>query len=373
MSIPIPFSPPHLSVNRVRIIDLPGIPIDNQVRGRQAYELLSNRAIARYARERAVALRLPAAYWQDTVQTRVGLGRFVADCLQSSHAPARAAAQEIGRRLGRNLGHILLTLARGDPINRDARPDWTAADWEHWGTIERIWLGGGLMEGQLGNLVLHHARVFLIESGHAGQIRVDLSPHRGDIALLGAARYLPALARHQLCLDLGQTLVKRACLSFESGILVALDRYPPLAVDWDQLGVPNYPDPTRGQRVLDFVVGAITQTLADCVAEGFSPGEDVMLSVAAYVQGGRLLGNGIYAQMNALAEDLGSLLANSVRSRVGKTVRVHFIHDGTAAAAFHAGERNTAVIMVGTALGIGFSPGDAANLRPLGPAIIKSL
>ena len=48
MSLPIPFSPPHLSVNRVRIVDLPGIPIDSQVRGRQAYELLSNRAIARF-------------------------------------------------------------------------------------------------------------------------------------------------------------------------------------------------------------------------------------------------------------------------------------------------------------------------------------
>jgi hypothetical protein len=128
-------------VNRVRIVDLPGIPIDNQVRGRQAYELLSNRAIAHYARERAVALRLPAAYWQDTVQTRVGLGRFVGSCLQSSHAPARAAAQQIGRRLGRNLGHILLTLARGDPINRDARPDWTAAEWERWGQLSRFGWG----------------------------------------------------------------------------------------------------------------------------------------------------------------------------------------------------------------------------------------
>ena len=365
MSSPIPFTPPHVSVNRVRIVDLPGIAVDPQVCGRKAYELLSSRAIASYARERAAELALPAAYLHDTVQTRVDLPRYVADCLDSPRPPVRAAARAIGRCLGRNLGYILLTLRRGDAVNRDARFDWTSADWDRWRSIEKIWLGGGLMSGQLGGLILHHADQFLIEFGYAGRIRVALSPHRGEIALLGAARYLPSCAQHALCMDLGQTLVKRACLQLAGGTLAGINRYSPLAVDWDRLGVPGQPDPGRGEQVLDFVAGAIAQTWDQCAAEGISPGKDVMLSVAAYVQNGRLLGNGVYAQMHALAEDIRPSLAELVKARTGVTLRMHFIHDGTAAAALYAGERNAAVIIVGTALGIGFPPVETTDLRPL--------
>ena len=369
MGNPIPFTPPHVSVNRVQILDLPGIAVDPQVRGRQAYELLSSRAITSYARERAAELALPAVYLRDTIRTRVDLPRYVADCLDSPRAPVQVAARSIGRRLGRNLGYILLTLRRGDAVNRDARSDWTSVDWDRWRSIEKIWLGGGLMSGQLGELVLHHADQILIECGYAGRIRVAISPHRGEIALLGAARYLPSCAQQTLCMDLGQTLVKRACIQLAGGSLAGMNRYSPLVVDWDRLGVPGQPDPGRGEQVLDFVAGAIAQTWDRCVEEGISPGKDVMLSVAAYVQNGRLLGNGIYAQMHALAEDIRPSLVESVKARTGVTFRMHFIHDGTAAAALHAGERNAAVIIVGTALGIGFPPTETADLRPL--ALVK--
>ncbi len=49
----IPTLSPHVSVNRVQIVDLPGLPMDAEVRGQNAYHLVSNHAITRYARERA--------------------------------------------------------------------------------------------------------------------------------------------------------------------------------------------------------------------------------------------------------------------------------------------------------------------------------
>jgi hypothetical protein len=366
MKSSIPFTPPHVSLNRVQIADLPGTSLDNHVRGRKAYDLLSSQALARYARERAGELNLPAAFLHDSVQTRVGLPRYLIDCLSSPHGPARAAAKAVSQRLGRNLGHILLVLHRGDPINRDARPDWTAADWERWGGIRRIWLGGGLMSGPLGDLILHHARDFLTENGYGEALLVGLSPYRGDFALLGAARYLPSRSTHSICLDLGQTLVKRACFSITGGTLTGWRRYPSLAVDWDQPGMTDHPEPDRGKLVLDSVAGVIVQTLDDSSTTGLVPGEDIMLSVAAYVQGGRLLGGGLYAQMSATVRDVRPLLTDAIRRRSGETVRIQLIHDGSAAAALHAGERDTAVILVGTALGTGFPPGDASDLRPVG-------
>ena len=46
----------------------------------------------------------------------------------------------------------------------------------------------------------------------------------------------------------------------------------------------------------------------------------------------------------------------------GCPAAVHLIYDGAAAAALHAGEHQSAVIMVGTALGVGFPPPGAVGL-----------
>jgi hypothetical protein len=44
---------------------------------------------------------------------------------------------------------------------------------------------------------------------------------------------------------------------------------------------------------------------------------------------------------------------------------VHAIHDGTAAALAHAGSAHRAVIVLGTALGVGFPPTKDDGLCPL--------
>ena len=358
----IPTLSPHVSVNRVQIADLPGLPIDAEVRGQNAYHLVSNHAITRYARERADALKLPAAFAQDNLHTRLELPRFVDACLHSPNEPARAAAQAIGRRLGRNLGHILLTLHRGDAVNRAARPEWTAQDWERWAKIEQVWLGGGMLNSRLGELMLDHARAFLDEVGYRGRPRVALTAHPGAAPLLGAARYLPDTVRHALCLDLGHTLAKRAGLVFENGTLTRLLRYASLPVD------PGPPELITGRWVLNFVADAIAQTWDESLVDGLNPASDLILCVASYVRGGHLLGKGLYAKLHELASDARPLLAEAVRARTGQPARIRLIHDGSAASAVHAGERRAAVILVGTALGVGFPPAEARGLRPLAAA-----
>jgi hypothetical protein len=186
--------------------------------------------------------------------------------------------------------------------------------------------------------------------------------------LLGAARYLPDTLRHALCLDLGHTLVKRAGLVFENGTLTRLHRYASLPVD------PSPPKLITGRWVLDFVADAIAQTWDE-----MTTASDIMLSVASYVQGGHLLGSGLYVKLHELADDVRPkpvgdvrpLLAETVRARTGQPARVHLVHDGSAASAVHAGERRAAVILVGTALGVGFPPAEARGLRPLAAALLE--
>jgi hypothetical protein len=366
--MPIPHTPPHFSVNRVRIVDLPGRPIDDAVRGQRAVDLLSSWAVVRYARARATALRLPDTFAQDTLHTRLTLPRWVDACLDSPHPTVRAAAQAIGRRLGRNLGHILLALRRGDPVNRAARPDWGAQEWAMWAGVRHVWLGGGLMSDQLGEQIVTHARATLAELGDGQGPHVACTPHPTLATLLGAACYLPAGTRHALCMDFGHTRVKRAGVDLADGTLVRLRRHDSLLTDLEWLGQGRAPNPDTGRQVLAFIADAVSQTWAACRADGQPPERDVMLSVAAYVQGGRLLGNGLYANLSTLADDVRPLLAQAIAARVpdgAAEVQVHLIHDGTAACAVHAGVPHAAVILVGTALGIGFPPSETRGLRPL--------
>ena len=110
------------------------------------------------------------------------------------------------------------------------------------------------------------------------------------MAVLGAARYLPASTRAALCLDFGQTTIKRAGLEFEDGVMVRVRRFESLVRDVDELPTTAMPEPDTARKVLDMMTGAIAQTLDEAVACGITPDADLMLSVAAYVQGGRLLG-----------------------------------------------------------------------------------
>jgi hypothetical protein len=339
--------------------------MDQGVQGRTAYELVSSSALIRYVRERAMTLELPAAWLMDDHEARVEVPRYVDSCLQSSSPQARIAARAIAERLGRNLGHVLLALKQGDEVNRQARADWTAADWERWAGIRKVWLAGGIVSGRLGALIAQAAQGYLRQACAADQLEIAVDPHANSVTILGAGRYLPPVVGCALCFDFGQTLVKRAYLHFLGGALNRVEFLPPLRVDWGETGVLNTPDPIRARPVLRFVVEAIAGALEHWADKAQPAAPDVMLCVAAYVQGGRLLGNGIYAQMSALADDLRPVLAQSVAHRTGHPVRVSLIHDGTAAAAVHAGERNSAIITVGTALGVGFPPADADGLRPL--------
>jgi len=256
-------------------------------------------------------------------------------------------------------------LHRGDAINRTARFDWSEDDWERWGKIERIRMGGGVVSGALGERIVQHARSFLDETGCSADLDLAISSHRRAMTMLGAARYLPIEAGDAMVFDFGHTRAKRGCVCIENDAITdLLDLSPmPVEIPWLDTFPPHNPE--SGREVLDFISTVVADTRTECLAQGFEPGHDLMLVVAAYVEGGRLLGNGLYANLNQLTADARPLLEQAIQSRTKQNARVQLIHDGTAAAATHAGEPNTAVILVGTALGVGFPPEDRKDLLEL--------
>lgn len=199
-STEFPFeTPPSASLNRVQIMDLPGLPLDAAVHGRRGDELVSNRVLMALAGAHADALGLPMddlppvtpQLTRSDVTARDWAPRAVDAALASADPARRAAGAAVARRLGRNLGWLLIALHRGNAANRAVRPDWRPADWQTWAAVRRVWLGGGLSSGRLGETIAAEARQLLQELGY-GQIEVALSPYRGQIALVGAARLLNA-------------------------------------------------------------------------------------------------------------------------------------------------------------------------------------
>lgn len=374
-------TPLAASINRITLVDLPSIVVDEGVLGQQAYHLLSVPALICCALEHAGALKLPQALRDVDPQApraRQALPRWVNGALSSSDAAARSAAQGIAARLGRNLGYLLTALHRGDAVNRAARHDWTEQEWSHWHAVRQVWLGGGVLSGVLGNLLVDHARAVLTETGCDG-VRLERTRHPGHMATLGAGRCLPrppgALPdRRALALDLGQTSIKAAVLTYQNHVLENVAVLAPCPVPWRWRNSPDAGRAIDPHAVLDYIVNTICVSLTEATGDGLPIDPQVAMSVAAYVDGGRLLGNGLYARMSVLGDDVRPLIADATRSACGWRPELTVIHDGTAAAAVHAGEAPdgapSAAIVVGTALGVGFPAASAEGLYRLAPDLV---
>ncbi len=357
---------PPVSLNRVRLIDLPGLAVDADVKGKTGFELVSAAVLTRLIRQHAAGLQLDPTLRDDALRLALD------PCFVSPDATVRAAAEAIGRRIGRNLGYILLTLKRGDAVNQAARAEWDDSYWRHWGTIKRVWLGGGLVGGRLGP-VARDAALAVIEKAGVGDYSLQISPHAPMLPLLGAARYAPPTCKTALVLDFGQTMIKRAWVVYENAEMVELHRLPSLPSGWTEIEQAS-DDPV--QQATQLFHQMISIIAAAWRRAGMLPGSPILASVAAYVQDGHpmLAQGGAYVQLRHITDHVQTELARRLGAHLGEGIDVSLIHDGTAAAATFAGMKNTAVITIGTAMGIGFPP-PADGLRTIsglgGPQTVR--
>jgi hypothetical protein len=354
---------PAASLNRVRLVALPGIALPPHVAGVTAYELLSAPVIAGWVRQHAGPLGLTDLHDADTDVLLRGLDRSF-----SAPDPAiRAAAELVARRFGQHLGYLLLTLRRGDAESRAARPDWDASYWAHWAGVTTIHLGGGLVSGQLGPRLIQHAARTIAESGMS-DCALRLAPWPAFLPLIGAARSIwtgDPDAMAVVC-DFGQSRIKRACARYERGVLTNLRLLPTLPARWTSLTHGVEPTPGQVERLADHLVAIAADTLREVSTFGRGVAPIFTASIASYLHDGQPLARqgGPYSYLAALAPRLADWLAARLTDQLGHPLAVTLLHDGTAAALTYAVDANTAVITLGTALGIGFVPA-TATLRPI--------
>ena len=357
-----PFNPdrltPSASLNRVRIVDLPGVALEASVKGKTAYELLSAQALTDYLREHADALGLDAGL-SDAARLPVAFDR----CFEADDKHIRAAAEEAAGQFGRRLGYLILTLKRGDAANRRAREEWDDSYWAYWASVREIWLGGGLVSGHLGRRLWQYAETVLAEAS-VTDCTLLVSPYPSALPLVGAARCFPPESQAGLVFDFGHSYIKRACAWYESGTLMVLRLLSSLAVDWTE---PMEDPADQSRRWAERMVDVVADTWQATRTSGLAP--VMVASIASYVVDGQpaAYDRGVYAQLRVISDSLGRWLAQNVGERVGHAVEIELLHDGTAAARTYAGTARAAVIMLGTALGVGFPP-RTDELRPISPA-----
>jgi hypothetical protein len=348
---------PSASLNRVRIIDLPAVPLPNFVRGNIAQDLLSSATVAARVRQAAPTLGLSHA---DQLPDAPLLQLFD-NCFESPNPEIRQAATRLAKEFGQALASLVATLCRGDTVNRIARSEWDGDVWAHWATVQRVVLGGGLVSGHFGDLAVQIAQTCLPKLG-VPTVRLKRAVYAMSLPLIGAARSVPQHLERGTVFDFGHSFVKRAGATFRDGALTHLSILPPV--------------PVTGEASLDTAMSArklakgISATIAATLREVGKPNgvtPTVVASVAGYFRDGHPLpeARGHYAVLRHLAPNAAQAIAHMVSAELGQEVEVIFVHDGSCAARAFAGESGTAIIMLGTALGVGFAP--ILPARPLAP------
>jgi hypothetical protein len=365
--MPLPLRPHHLtpaaSLNRVTIADLPTVELEPDVCGKTAYELLSLQALTADIVRHVDDLALAAIAQADPAR----LPRALERCFQSQDPAICAAAEAVAHRFGRHLAYLIATLKRGDQANRDAREDWDDSYWAHWSRIRRIWLGGGLASGSFGQRVRHHAQALVTQIAGA-DCALHVAPAPSALPLIGATRSVPPESRAALVFDFGHSSIKRALAVYEAGSLVELHLLPALPVDMAVVRHHAAPAPEQVDPLVEYMAATMVDAWRDVQAPALVLTPLLVTSIASYVANNHPLTRpgGPDAQVPILRGNLSHSLAQSIRRQVGQAIAVELIHDGSAAARVYAGEPDAAVIMLGTALGIGFPP-SAELLRPVHP------
>lgn len=344
------------STNRVRIVELPGIDLPPAVKGKSAFDLLSDQALQARICEHAAQLRIQR-------EAPHLLHSFDA-CFTADAPGVRAVAEAIARDFGLCLGYVLLTLKRGDAANQAARPDWDERHWAYWGAIDCIWLGGGLLAGQLGRRVPSHAWAVLHEAGY-NDYRLDLSPYAGMLPLVGAARYAPPHAGAALVFDFGHTSVKRACAFYEAGAVVGMHQFASVTAPCAE-ALAGDDSAASLARQWQKMLALLAETWAQAKQMGLNPGPVMIVSLACYLRQGHPypFEMGCYGRLQRLSHNLQTFFTACLSERLARPLTVKLIHDATAAAAVYAGALNTVILTLGTAIGTGFPP-PATALRPL--------
>jgi hypothetical protein len=334
---PEDFDPQHLtadaSINRLVIAEVPGVPV--RLAGQQAHTILSAEAVATVAAGHGIAV------------DREAIADDLGAALLAPDSGERSAALAVAAEVGLRLACLLSTLREPGTATAQGWNAWRRSYLRHWAAVEEVHLAGGLLAGGAGPVVADETSAALARLGV--RTRTALMPSPAWSGLIGAARRLGLEVGEVMAVDLGGSRVKTALVRALPGGVVEVTVLTTSRVPFDAHGRPS------SEALGDFLVGILDTAAHDARRTGMSV-RALAVSVACYLEGGRRCADrSLYANLPDLGD---SNWRRHLRDLFGRSVDVAVVHDGTAAAAAvpRRGTLPGAVLVLGTALGVGFPP-----------------
>ena len=340
----IPFDPydlrPLASLNKRRFIDLPGINRDWV--GKTGWEYASKPALVEVIRLHARELGL-----EDSDPLRYP--EHLNIILDSREGTIHDLAASIAREHGRCLGYLLASIRLSPQGLTDPMVPWERAYLQHWREhVQTIVLGGGRASGQLGEIICAAAQDTLARCGLQDLV-LERSAYPAYLPLIGLARSIPKGIQGTVAVvDFGSSRAKCGLATYQGERVHRLRVLPTK----DIVTGKAQEEPAR-------LAAQMMAILSDTVAEVSQDGAlapEVLCSVAAYVENGApmQLDGGNYTSLHRAHPDVRGWFSRQLSEAAGRSVEVTFYHDCCIAARALAGRTKTAVLMMGTALGIGF-------------------
>lgn len=283
-------------------------------------------------------------------------GRLAAE----SGSRESALAREILKEWVEHVICFFDVLLQGRRINREARAEWGREHWEFWKSRKTIIIGGGLSMGYMGTLLKRYVEPVLYKLGK----NLLLPAVRNSLPMIGAVLAVPGVEEGNILgFDFGHTSVKSALFQVREGLLVSSENRPSVIVkrDFHMAGNDFSVNP---EELRNFFYRVIQEILIS--EKQFRRVDGVGISIANYVQDGRVVDRGMYGNLAYIDKPGGADIFTPVSAILKKhnipPDSLSILHDGTAAANCFFYEKDPAVILFGSAIGGGF-PGREPHLK----------
>ena len=345
----------NIKLNGLIIGDAPDMYGLRSFIGRSCHSIFSSHEIICTVREKADALGIDL-----TVTNGDELPKRLSSLLAESCGNIKDTAESIAADFGRRLGLIIYILKTSDEKTRLANTRFPDEDWTPWRSFRTIIISGGLSGGMLGKKLCFYATTLLKELDVNDLTVIPGSFHSYD-QLIGCAKINDSVCSRAVVFDFGHSFVKSGIVSYDGNKVTKLTPLERIPSRFMKRGYEDKEEEYRDAVGLhEFIVNTVSERYTKHWGDGLS--DHIVISIANNVNDGKIIWGGCYYKLMFISPEYEKHLENSIRSALGKDVRVTLVHDGKAAALCYSGLHDCALIAIGTAFGVGY-PEDIPGLK----------
>lgn len=337
----------NASINKVVINDYPRLSIEENLKGKKAGDIFSANLIIDDIKKNSKELKLDI----NNIEEKA-LPYYLSKSLESEDICIKNTANKIIKKFGERLGVILLVLKQGIKSNRDSRNDWNDSNWEYLRQLDNVILTGGLASGNIGLSLKYYVEEVFKEADEKCY-NIILVKDSSNIGVKGCSSFIKYKKEDtiNIVFDLGQSFIKRSIVNY-NGDIVSLISVLSKYVNWDYDN--EVIEKEDAIKLHEHILNVLTDTINN-IEDKSIIGDEIVISIANYVNNGVLVNRGGYGKLRLLAENYEECLAKELFDFYNKKFNIKLVHDGTAMAAVFKEYKNSVCISLGTAFGIGFT------------------